>query len=258
MNLPAEVQENFRPVREPAAAPATSKHVCIAAPPAPSGSLAGPGDTLAPIRSRPGIADDDSASGDDVLVERARGGDPDALEAPAAPALRPHLRRVSPAGPCNDADAADAAQNATIAVAQGLALFDVRSRFSTWTYRIAVNCSIDEMHRRRSRWPLASLEEVKPSRASQRDDTEVVHVRAWASTPHCGSCRPSSGPRWCSGICAASTTPRSPTFSTCHPGPCGSPADRPGAQQSGPSAGAGRGANRDLQGRTLTRTACPP
>ena len=108
-------------------------------------------------------------------MDRARQGDPRALEA----LLRRHYDRIFAV--CrrltgNDADAADAAQNATIAVARGLPRFDVRSRFSTWTYRIAVNCSIDEM-RRRSRWPLASLEEVKPERASERDDTEASAAR---------------------------------------------------------------------------------
>jgi RNA polymerase sigma-70 factor (ECF subfamily) len=52
----------------------------------------------------------------------------------------------------------------------------VRSRFSTWTYRIAVNCAIDEM-RRRSRWPLASLEEVGPGSPGHRDDTESTATR---------------------------------------------------------------------------------
>ena len=150
----------------------------IAAP--PSVRLpAGPASTLAPIRSRPGIADDDAASGDDVLVDRARQGDPDALEA----LLRRHYDRIFAV--CrrltgNDADAADAAQNATIAVARGLPRFDVRSRFSTWTYRIAVNCSIDEM-RRRSRWPLASLEEVKPEPGQRAGRHRGRPRRAWMS-----------------------------------------------------------------------------
>jgi RNA polymerase sigma-70 factor (ECF subfamily) len=58
-----------------------------------------------------------------------------------------------------DADAADAAQEALIAMSRGLARFDGRSRVSTWAYRIAVNCSIDEM-RRRSRMASARLEDL--------------------------------------------------------------------------------------------------
>jgi RNA polymerase sigma-70 factor (ECF subfamily) len=71
----------------------------------------------------------------------------------------------------NDADAADAAQNALIAVVRGLDSFDIRSQFSTWAYRIAVNSSIDEL-RRRSRRSAASLDEIPPVRAETRDDTE--------------------------------------------------------------------------------------
>jgi RNA polymerase sigma-70 factor (ECF subfamily) len=66
----------------------------------------------------------------------------------------------------NYADAADAAQNALIAVTRGLPRFDERSRFSSWAYRIAVNCSIDEL-RRRSRTTLVSLDD--PDHAGRRD-----------------------------------------------------------------------------------------
>ncbi len=52
----------------------------------------------------------------------------------------------------NDTDAADAAQEALIAMVRGLPRFDGRSRLSTWAYRIAVNASLDEL-RRRSRRP---------------------------------------------------------------------------------------------------------
>ena len=51
----------------------------------------------------------------------------------------------------NDADAADATQETLISVVRGLAGFDRRSRFTTWTYRIAVNASLDELRRRRRR-----------------------------------------------------------------------------------------------------------
>ena len=64
----------------------------------------------------------------------------------------------------NPADAADAAQNALIAVTRGLARFDDRSRFSSWAYRIAVNCSIDEL-RRRSRARVVSLDELSAAGA---------------------------------------------------------------------------------------------
>ena len=55
----------------------------------------------------------------------------------------------------NDADAADAAQEAMIAVVRGLPRFDGRSAFGTWVYRIATNASLDELRRRRRRPQLA-------------------------------------------------------------------------------------------------------
>ncbi len=51
----------------------------------------------------------------------------------------------------NDADAADATQEALLSIVRGLPRFDGRSRFSTWSYRIAVNASLDELRRRRRR-----------------------------------------------------------------------------------------------------------
>ena len=91
-------------------------------------------------------------------MQRARLGDRDALEQ----LLRGHYDRIHAV--CrritgNPADAADAAQNALIAVTRNLARFDDRSRFSSWAYRIAVNCSIDEL-RRRSRAQMVSLDDV--------------------------------------------------------------------------------------------------
>lgn len=57
----------------------------------------------------------------------------------------------------NDADAADAAQEALIAMVRGLDRFDGRSAFSTWAYRIATNASLDEL-RRRKRRPLTGVD----------------------------------------------------------------------------------------------------
>lgn len=56
----------------------------------------------------------------------------------------------------NESDAADATQEALIAVVRGLPRFDGRSAFSTWVYRIATNASLDELRRRRRR-PLSSI-----------------------------------------------------------------------------------------------------
>lgn len=51
----------------------------------------------------------------------------------------------------HDADAADAAQEAMIAIVRNIGRFDGRASFGTWTYRIATNASLDELRRRRRR-----------------------------------------------------------------------------------------------------------
>ena len=58
----------------------------------------------------------------------------------------------------NDADAADATQEALIAIVRGLPRFDGRSKVSTWMYRVATNATLDEL-RRRKRRPVAVDEE---------------------------------------------------------------------------------------------------
>lgn len=63
------------------------------------------------------------------------------------PAMHALCRRMTG----NDADAADAAQDALVAVVRGLHRFDGRSRFSTWVYRVTVNTCLDELRRRRRR-----------------------------------------------------------------------------------------------------------
>ncbi len=87
---------------------------------------------------------------DRALVAAAQGGDRSALDH----LFRRHYDRVYAV--CrritgNDADAADAAQEAMIAMVRGLARFDGRASFGTWAYRIATNASLDELRRRRRR-----------------------------------------------------------------------------------------------------------
>lgn len=87
---------------------------------------------------------------DHELVTAAQGGDRGALDQ----LLRRHYDRVHAV--CrritgHDADAADAAQDAMIAIVRNLERFDGRSSFGTWAYRIATNCSLDELRRRKRR-----------------------------------------------------------------------------------------------------------
>jgi RNA polymerase sigma-70 factor (ECF subfamily) len=95
------------------------------------------------------------AADDLALVAAAQQGDRDALER----LLRRHYDRILAV--CrritgNNADAADAAQEALIAITRGLPRFDGRAAFSTWAYRVAANASLDEL-RRRGRRPAVSL-----------------------------------------------------------------------------------------------------
>ena len=64
----------------------------------------------------------------------------------------------------NDADAADAAQEALLAVSRGLGRFDGRSSFTTWTYRVATNACLDELRRRQRRSAAALPDEPTTGR----------------------------------------------------------------------------------------------
>lgn len=72
----------------------------------------------------------------------------------------------------NDADAADATQEALIAVVRGLHRFDGRAAFSTWAYRVATNACLDEL-RRRARRPVAGLDHL-PEPVAGGDHAEAV------------------------------------------------------------------------------------
>ncbi len=93
---------------------------------------------------------------DSALLAAARDGDRSSLDL----LLRRHYDRIFAV--CrritgHDADAADAAQEAMIAIVRGLSTFDGRSSFGTWVYRIATNASLDELRRRRRR-PLPGID----------------------------------------------------------------------------------------------------
>jgi RNA polymerase sigma-70 factor (ECF subfamily) len=94
---------------------------------------------------------------DDALVRAAQAGDRAALDA----LLRRHHDRILSvcrrlAG--NEADALDATQDALVAIVRGLPRFDGRSKFTTWSHRVASHACIDEL-RRRGRRPIVGLPE---------------------------------------------------------------------------------------------------
>jgi RNA polymerase sigma-70 factor, ECF subfamily len=77
----------------------------------------------------------------------------------------------------NDADAADATQEALLAIVRGLDRFDGRARFGTWAYRVATNACLDEL-RRRARRPDPGLPEYEQAPADRRgaDDGVVDRI----------------------------------------------------------------------------------
>lgn len=94
---------------------------------------------------------------DEDLVTRAQAGDRGAMDQ----LLSRHYERLYAL--CrrmarNDADAADACQEALMAIVRGLDKFQGQSTFRTWSHRVASNACLDEL-RRRQRRPLAVVEE---------------------------------------------------------------------------------------------------
>jgi RNA polymerase sigma-70 factor, ECF subfamily len=136
------------------------------------------------VSSVPGI---EHAPDDPVLIAKAQSGDRVALDR----LLRDHYDRLFAvcrrmAG--NDADAADATQEALLAIVRGLPRFDGRSSFRTWSYRVAVNACLDEL-RRRKRRPTVGLPDLErldhPDRGAGPDDVadRLVLDAALASLP---------------------------------------------------------------------------
>jgi RNA polymerase sigma-70 factor, ECF subfamily len=108
---------------------------------------------------------------DHELVTAAQGGDRGALDQ----LLRRHYDRVHAV--CrritgHEADAADAAQDAMIAIVRNLDRFDGRSSFGTWAYRIATNASLDELRRRKRRpVPTSGDDDEHPQREAADPDS---------------------------------------------------------------------------------------
>jgi RNA polymerase sigma-70 factor (ECF subfamily) len=90
--------------------------------------------------------------------------------------LRRHYDRIAAichrlAGPV---EGPDATQDALIAIARGLPGFDGRSSFRTWSYRVAVNATYDELRRRRRRPTDPLPEHREPVQPGPGVDTVVA------------------------------------------------------------------------------------
>ena len=118
---------------------------------------------------------------DAELVTAAQGGDTGAVDE----LLRRHYDRIHAI--CrrvtgSDADALDATQEALLGIVRGLANYDNRAKFSTWTYRVAMNASLDELRRRRRRpepglpeWHDAADPQPSPAdRLADRDELDAA------------------------------------------------------------------------------------
>jgi RNA polymerase sigma-70 factor, ECF subfamily len=96
------------------------------------------------------------------LLQRARAGDPTAVEALAERALRLSLRTAA-AVLGGRGEAADVAQEVAIEVLRGLAGLRDPASFDAWVHRITVRSSMRQLRRRRARagseLPLAEMPE---------------------------------------------------------------------------------------------------
>ncbi len=113
---------------------------------------------------------------DRELVSAAQAGDRAAMDT----LLRRHYDRIFAL--CrrvtgSDADGADAAQEALIAIVRGLPRFDGRAQFSTWVYRVATNVCLDELRRQRRR-PVPGLGDAdEAATADPIDDVPLLEDR---------------------------------------------------------------------------------
>lgn len=69
----------------------------------------------------------------------------------------------------DDEAARDATQEALISIARHIGSFDGRSRYTTWSYRIAANAALDEARRSRRRPVVPIEEEGRTDRAHAPD-----------------------------------------------------------------------------------------
>lgn len=94
---------------------------------------------------------------DRALVERFKAGDRAAFEE-LYERYKTKVYNTAYRITCNAAEAADVAQEVFVSIFKKIGLFEYRSSFSTWVYRMSVNASIDR-YRKITRHPASSLDD---------------------------------------------------------------------------------------------------
>lgn len=113
---------------------------------------------------------DETGSGGDDLISRARAGDGDAFRALTEPhrrELQVHCYRML--GSLQDAE--DALQETMLAAWQGVREFEARASLRTWLYRIATNRCLNALRSARRRtakeWEMPGVEPPEPTRLGE-------------------------------------------------------------------------------------------
>ena len=107
--------------------------------------------------------------GDDIAIDKARRGDPEAfrvlVERHARPVFRLAFRMTG-----NEIDAEDMVQETFLKAWKQIDRFDGRAAFGTWLHRICANCSLDHIRARKRKRdlqvgndPLAQMATTAPS-----------------------------------------------------------------------------------------------
>lgn len=120
---------------------------------------------------------------DTELLAAHVAGDPHAFEE-LFRRYHPRLHRVARGNCSNPEDAADAIQDAMLAVHRGAAAFRQQSAVGSWLHRILINACVDRLRHNKSRATIALDEEAHPvaDRTTQIDTAVMVH-RAVAQLP---------------------------------------------------------------------------
>src|ERR1700674_3536305 len=111
----------------------------------------------------PGVVSSQAEQDDAQLVKASQQGNQDAF----AFLVQRQQRRVFTMALGmlqDDEEASEITQNAFLAAWQGLPSFRGEARFATWLYRIAYNCALKQLERRKREWALQAALDRKSTR----------------------------------------------------------------------------------------------